>query len=379
MNLRWQIIRILLGKQLLRLKKNTAAYALLGLLMAIAILMATGSKTITATETAAQRQTTCWIVFHKGGGWLDHLREHLPHGPSVEQSGSGGLDIQLVSRDEIEQSGSELVYPPHSCAIEVFPAGLDENERHRIRFLHSGDERSLAPYTRWFWKNTAEFFGQTGPFDEEVARIQRVERKVDAIRDQSISDVLTPELVGTVLLFAVQFFLCCHLLVSFTSQDRERGTLLALALSPASVPEILAAKFVFHVGLSVIFSAAVVCILKPVALAHAGIWVVVVLASIGFTSVGIVLASLAKTQSSAGLLTMCYMLIGGVISYLATSFSTFAMLQRLTFENYSFALGVASMKYAINPFVIPAVGTMAVLVTAWTIAAGYIFHRRGWQ
>ena len=378
MNLRWQIIRVLLGKQLLRLKKNTAAYALLGLLMAIAILMATGSKTVTATKAAAKHQTMCWVVFHKGGGWLDHLREQLANRPAGERGGPIE-HIQLVSRDEIEQSGRELVYPKNSCAIEVFPAGLGEDERHHIRYLHAGDERILAPYTRWFWRNTAEFFGQTGPFDEEFARIQRVESQVAAMQDQSISDVLTPELVGTVLLFAVQFFLCCHLLVSFTSQDRERGTLLALALSPASVPEILAAKFIFHVGLSVIFSAAVVGILQPIALAHAGIWVVVILASIGFTSVGIVVSSFAKTQASAGLLTMCYMLIGGVISYLATSFSTFAMLQRLTFENYSFAIGVASMKYAINPFVLPAVGTMFVLVSLWTIAAGYVFHRRGWQ
>lgn len=342
---------------------------MLGLLLAIAILIATGSKTMTATKTAAKRQATCWVVFFKGGGWMDHLRGHLPE----------HLDIQLVSNDEIERSGSKLVYPPRSCAIEVYPAGLGEDERHRLRFLHSGDERSLAPYTRWFWKNTAEFFSQTGPFDEEVVRIQRIESKVDAIRDKSISDVLTAELIGTVLLFAMQFFLCCHLLVSFTSQDRERGTLLALALSPASVAEILAAKFVFHVSLSVIFSAAVVGILQPAALAHAGIWVVVILTSIGFTSVGIVLASLAKTQSSAGLLTMCYMLVGGVISYLAINFSTFAVLQRLTFENYSFALCAASMKYAINPFVIPQVATMAVLVSLWTIAAGYVFHRRGWQ
>lgn len=379
MILRWHIIRILLGKQLLRLKKNTAAYALLGLLLAISILMAVGSKTLKAKDSAKTTALPCFIVFEEESDWMEYL------GANMEDA---GLPIALVTKDELLKPGHRRIqYPFGVSAIEVYPGGVAVDDPHLVRYLHSGNEAALAPFKSWFWKHTTEFFGQTGSIVEDFGVIklpttdkQAQEEAAKAMsKTPSFADVLTPELVGTVMLFAVQFFLCCHLLVAFTSQDRERGTLLALSLSPASVLEILSAKFIFHVGLSVFFSMVVISILNPSSLTHGGLWLIMILASIGYTSVGIVMASFAKTQSAAGLLTMCYMLVAGVVAYLATSYSSFQSIQKATFEHYSFTLSVASMKYQFNPFVIPAVGTMAGIVAAWAIFAGYTFKRRGWQ
>lgn len=379
MILRWHIIRILLAKQLLRLKKNTAAYALLGLLLAITILMAVGSKTLKAKDSVDKQVLPCFIVFETEGDWMEYLGANLK---------DAGLPIAIVTRDELLKPGQRVVqYPFGVSVIEVYPGGLAVDQPHRIRYLHSGNEAALGPFKSWFWKHTTEFHGQTGSIKEELGVIklpttdkEAQEEAANAIgKTPSFTDVLTPELVGTVMLFAVQFFLCCHLLVAFTSQDRERGTLLALSLSPASVLEILSAKYIFHVGLSVFFSMVVISILNPASLTHGGLWLIMILASIGYTSVGIVMASFAKTQSAAGLLTMCYMLVAGVVAYLATSYSSFDTIQKATFEHYSFTLSVIGMKYQYNPFVVPAVGTMAGIVAAWAIFAGYTFNRRGWQ
>ncbi len=379
MSFRWHIIRILLAKQLLRLKKNTAAYALLVLLLAIAILMAIGTKTLKAKKSVEKQQLPCFIVFDAPGGWMEYLGNNLDE---------AGLPIALVTRDELLKPGqAEPQYPFGVNVIEVHPGGLTIDNPHRVRYMHSGSESLLAPFKAWFWKSTTEYFGHTGSIQEDVAVIklpvdnkQMQEDAAKAIgKTPNFADALTPELVGTVMLFAVQFFLCTHLLVAFTSQDRERGTLLALSLSPASVLEILASKFIFHVGLSVIFSMIVTTILSPSSLTHGSLWLIMILSAIGYTSVGIVMASFAKTQSAAGLLTMCYMLVAGVVAYLATSYSSFESIQKATFEHYSFTLSVASMKYQFNPFVVRAVGIMTGIVGAWAIFAGYTFHRRGWQ
>ena len=70
----------------------------------------------------------------------------------------------------------------------------------------------------------------------------------------------------------------------------------------------------------------------------------IALASIGLVSVGTVMASLARTQSAAGVLSLCYMLFGGVIFYLATKFSAFASLKDAAFESHSLPLLFLSLK-----------------------------------
>src|SRR5207253_2024953 len=52
--------------------------------------------------------------------------------------------------------------------------------------------------------------------------------------------------LATALVLFGLFFVCVYLQSSLTCEERERGVLLAQALSPATAAEILAAKLLFY-------------------------------------------------------------------------------------------------------------------------------------
>jgi ABC-type transport system involved in multi-copper enzyme maturation permease subunit len=373
MIVRPHILRILLGKELRRFKKNPTAIMLFGLLTLIAVLMAAGAPRPDAGKSATQ-PATCWVVYWEQSPWIEHLQQRLPD----------QLPVRIVSESRIPRVGDELLYPPGDCAIEVY-ANVPDREgilHSRIRYRYSGaDETMLWPYARWFWSATVEHFGNTPEFIQEVEPLtpRSSVAAVSQLAHASISELFTVDLIGTMLLFVVQFFTCCHLLVAFTSQDRERGVLRALGLTPATPTELLMAKFIFHLGLSLAASGLIVGILRPQALAEPILWFTLICASLGFLAVGTIIVSLARTQATAGLLTLCYMLGTGVVFFLASELSTFALVQQAMFERYSFPLTFFSLRYPNQLPTTPGMAYLAVLVAIWMYAACYVFHRRAWQ
>ena len=103
------------------------------------------------------------------------------------------------------------------------------------------------------------------------------------------------------------------------------------------------------------------------------------LTGLGLSSVGMVIASLAKTQSSASLLALCYMLIGAVVFYLATKFSAFATIKSFSFEHYSFGMVYLSLQKSIPLSRATDLRPMLMLVVAWLTAATLLFRSRGWR
>ncbi len=173
---------------------------------------------------------------------------------------------------------------------------------------------------------------------------------------------------------------CCHLLVSFTSQDRERGTLMALTLSPATSSEILTAKFIFHLGLSLECCVTIVAILQPMALLQPTLDAQLLLTSFGLMSVGTCISTFARTQAAAGLLALCYMLAGAVLFYLSTKFSAFAVLKQCVFENYSFPPLYQSLKAPLPlTAALTHLATMGAIVAIWFTLARSSFVRFGWK
>ena len=67
MIVRTQMLKILLGRDLLRLLKNPSAIMLLGLLMAISLLIAT-------SRPKAPPPLRCWIVYWHQNDWIEHLK-----------------------------------------------------------------------------------------------------------------------------------------------------------------------------------------------------------------------------------------------------------------------------------------------------------------
>lgn len=370
MKIRPRMIRILLLRECRRLWKNPSAVMLVGLLIAISLLVATGGA-----EPKSEMQ--CWVVYWQDSDWIEQLKMRRPEREEIH--------IEPASR--FPRAGEHLVYPKNSCAIEIRPSGVDSDAEAapvRITYRYPGkDPNVLMPYLCWFWPASIHYFGDAPPFLQQTLPIgvplRRAVTPLGNLQDSSVADLVTTEIAATALLFVVQFFTCCHLLVSLTSQDRERGTLTALALTPVSIAEILTARCLFHLTISMGASSAVLAILQPSALVQPLLWIVLVLTSLGMMAIGTTIATLCRTQTTAGLLTLSYMLGVGVVFYLSTQFPAFDWVKLGMLERYSLPLVYLNLKLPLSITRAPGLIPLLLLSMTWLTVAAILFRRFGWR
>jgi ABC-type transport system involved in multi-copper enzyme maturation permease subunit len=417
---------ILIQRERLRLLKNPLALSLLGLLAAVSLLIAT-------SRPPEPPRPQCWIVYWHESPWIDYLREQI--------AAEAGVPIHIRRVDEMRLVDGRVAYPMGDLAIEIEPprvrpprppamanaapvaeeaAHENENEHEDVApsledaaevaqdappdmdtadesppeakpdephellivYRYSGkDPNVIRPYQQWFWHKSVEHLGATRQIISTTLpiRAQNAADLVEMMNQTSIKDLITTEIMAALMVFTIQFFACCYLLVSFTSQDRERGTLLALALTPATPREILLAKFAFHLAISLLMTGVVLAILVPAALLRPWMWAVAAANSVGLMSVGTMLTALTRSQTTASLLTLCYMLSLGVVFYLSTKFSAFLLIQRLMFERYGFPLLLISIRTDMPLGTAAGFWWLLVLVSLWFTLAMFVFHRRGWR
>src|SRR5206468_8838199 len=72
--------------------------------------------------------------------------------------------------------------------------------------------------------------------------------------------------IATSLVMFGLFFVCVYLLPSLACEEREKGVLLAQALSPASPREILAARFLFYPVVGLLLAAVLAGTYNPTVL-----------------------------------------------------------------------------------------------------------------
>ncbi|MDA1166286.1 MAG: ABC transporter permease [Planctomycetota bacterium] len=387
--IRSRLVSILLDREFRRLRKNPSALMLIGLLSAVALLMATSrpvSKepgnqagvSVTAAAGSSRKTLDVWLIYDQRARWLDYLAQNPPESPT----------IRIVHRDRVPVEDGQLKLPPGDAAVLVLYGDQRETSQGIVfgkvilNGRYPGDDPAiLKPFWDWFWPTVTTYHTNGLRFEQSAEPLgtQTAASVPASLEDTSVADLVTNELIATMLLLIVMFFACCHLLVSFTSQDRERGTLAALVLSPARTSEILLAKFIFHLLISLGGCLAIVAILKPIVLTQPVLWLTILLTSVGLMCVGTCIATLAKTQASAALLALCYMLGGTVLFYLATKFTAFAFVKQLAFENYTFPLLYATMKHPVSVLHAPGLGAMVVLVGVWITVARTCFYRYGWR
>ncbi len=182
-------------------------------------------------------------------------------------------------------------------------------------------------------------------------------------------------MASALVLFAL-FFTCVYLLPSLTCEERERGVLLAQALSPATPAEILAAKFFFYPVLGIALAALLAGLYQPSVLTTMMFWPALVVLAAGAMGVGLTMASLAKTQRAASLGALSYML---VVSLLMTLFPQLGL---GTFSNLLLEYHGPKMLHALlseGSYPLPHLAASAVLAVGWLAAAAVVFRRFGWQ
>lgn len=365
---RTRIVRILLRREIKRLQKCPSALAMLGLLTAIAFLMALGTSQEPSGLHAPADMGTIVVVVDR---YTDNVKRVQAQVPEDQ-------DVRFELRERLTGTRGQLLGPRMWHIVEW--RNHDRTDRTAIEVHYVGDSHAaIQPFLDWFHPAMHDVMRGRPWVEHSLVRRYTENWSSQGVRNASIGDLMKTEVLGTALLLMVQFFCCCHLLVSFTAQDREQKTLSALALTTASLPEIMLSKAIFHLSLSIIGSASIVAILAPPLLINPVFWLTVLLGSVSTMCVGTCIATLAKNQAAAGMLALCYMMAGAILFFLASKFTVFAACKAFTVECYSFMLLLFAFKHPSTVMFLRAIIPMVLLTVAWVFVARRCFFRYGWK
>ncbi|MCS6850762.1 MAG: ABC transporter permease [Gemmataceae bacterium] len=413
--MRWHILRTLLWKESRRNLANRGGVIFASLLIVAAMLLSFFGRENTPVSALLGGVQLCYVDYAVEGPWIEHLRSHVP------EAWQRGQRLRFRPLDQAPLIGGRIVYPQGSAAIQIRPdePRPDGTPRYVIMFWHHGAEASgLAPYEAWFWQETQRFFRQqalaagarlppepetstaTDPLWAWKRAYQHLQAEIAAGSESLPGEVraaVTPpdldpqrhrleggnvdvrsSLATSLVLFAL-FFTCVYTLPSLTCEERERGVLLAQMLSPASPWEILAAKFLFYPVAGMALAVLLAGFYRPAALLSLFFWLALTVSAFATMSVGLCIASLARTQREASMAALCYMLVIALfllicqqnripfLPYLALEYHTPRILQAI--------LGNETVLW----YHWGSLGGATLLGVIWAGLAAWLFRRRGWQ
>jgi hypothetical protein len=351
--MRWRILRTLLHKEVLRHLANRGGIALVALLLVASMLLSFfGSGSGQPGLTSGVR--LCYIDYTEDGPLLDHLRGTVP----AELASS--VQFRPIGRAPVDRQG-RILYPHNAGAIQLRPG--------KVWIWHPGsDPAGMAPFEVWFWH-------------EAFRHAQRQAGEVAPLEGErfSLAGGLDPRsgLATALVLFGL-FFVCVYLLPSLTCEERERGVLLAQALSPASTAELLAAKFLFYPVIGVVLAAVLAGTYEPRVLAQPFFWLCLAVCVAGSMGIGLTIASLARTQRAASMGAMCYTLAVALILFICQQ-NNIPGLSHLALEYHGPRMLHAALTGSVLWYHWLHLLAAAVLALGWAVFAGVLFRRRGWQ
>ncbi|MGF1578798.1 MAG: ABC transporter permease [Gemmataceae bacterium] len=371
--MRWYILRTLLHKELLRHGANRGGIFLVVLLMAASLLLSFFGGKDLERNTALTGVKRCYIEYKVDDDFVDHLYRNVP--AELE----GRVRFRNLASVRTNADGTPF-YVQNAGAIQIHN-GQDNNEV-QIWFWEPG-QGSLSSYEIWLWREIQNYTNKQKPPastsdlpDNENEPIPIVFKEP---KRSFIKGGLDPRSgIATALAVFGLFFVCVYLMPSLSCEERERGILLAQALSPASPKEILRARFLFYPVLAIFL----VCVLagsyRPVVLLSGYFWLALLTATAGSMGVGLTIASVAKTQREASMGALAYMFVVTLFLFVcqqigATGLSYVAMefhVPRMFHAVLSDAVTIEHWGSVLMMFIISSI---------WVWVAVKLFRRQGWQ
>jgi hypothetical protein len=351
----------------------------------------------------------CYVEYDRDSPMIKHLKENVP--PELKG--------QIVFRElrKADTIDGVIVYPTGTGALQIrqpfakdSPTGRDSV--HVYVWHPEGAPGALAPYEQWLWKEMRRAYteqartkspGATVPaepkFDTENDWIvlESHRRLQDHVADKAGpgAPTLVPDLaidrrglggkvldfraaIATGMVVFALYFACVYLLPTLNCEERERGVLLAQALTPASPLEILVAKFMFYPAFGLGLAATLAAIYKPDVLSSLFFWLSLIAVGGGFLGIGMTIAAWAKTQRAAFLGGMCYLLSVSMI-LLICSTNGIPFLPYAAVEYHGPRILHAALSGTVQHYHWLHLLGALLLAAAWLFAAGWVFRRRGWQ
>jgi len=373
--LRWYILRTLLRKEVGRHLANRGGLILAGLLVVIALLSSLFGKTTGGIETGnlTAGVHNCFVEYWQDDPWIKHLEANVP----AELRGS----LRFRHLDRTINDQETLVYPPGTGAIQIRPKGNVDGQPNYLIWLWqpSGDESGLAPFESWFWKESYAYFQeQAAPLLAESGEIAAQVPVLEQRRSVLTGGLDAKTGITTALVLFAVFFVCVYLLPSLTCEERERGVLVAQALSPATAREILAAKFLFYPIVGMALASVLAGLNQPSVLRQPFFWFALTVSACGSLGVGISIASLAKTQRAASMGALCYMMVVTLLIFVCQQLNI-SYLPYIALEYHCPRMLHAALTGTILWYHWVHLLCAWVLSIFWAILATSLFRRYGWQ
>jgi ABC-type Na+ efflux pump permease subunit len=361
--MRWHILRTLVYKEYLRHLANRGGIVLVLLLVVASMLLSFFGHT-DASGVLTPGVQLCYIDYAEEGPLVAHLRHHVPADLRDH------VRFRPIAAARTDDKGT-LVYPQGTGAIQLRPApgGM------RVWFWHPGDRSALAPFEIWFWQAAYSFAQSQRARSDTAASLPPVLQA----EYSALENGLDPRSgMATALVLFGLFFVCVYLLPSLTCEERERGVLLAQALSPASPREVLGAKFLFYPILGLALAAVLAGTYRPVVLTRPFFWLALTAVVAGSMGIGLTIASLARTQRAASMGAMCYMLAVAVLLLICQQ-NNIAGLPYLALEYHGPRMLHAALTGTVLRYHWGHLAATIGLAVVWTTLATVLFRRRGWQ
>ncbi len=419
--IRWYILKILLKKEMWRHLSNRGG-------LVLAILLVAAAMIISIFDVGKEKSTEllggihhCFIHGDTNDPWFQYLENHVPN--------------MLKNRLRFRQLPQNLApdqfieYPPGTAAIEIRSPRETRTSKtsYQITLIHPvGDRAKMMLYENWFWRESYAFqliranqllekaglgklespnFTQNESenawlIQEAFANLENRILKLDPlhsntkngltaglpsipeyqIEEQSRreSNLDTNAAITTALIIFSLFFTCVYLMPSLTCEERERGLLLAQALSPATSLEILIAKFLFYPLFGIVLALILVGLQQPIVLTKPIFWIGLIVLAAGSLGIGMTLASLAKTQRSASLGALIYMLIIALFLLICQQLNL-PLLSSFVLEYHAPNLMYGILTNQMKPLHWTHLGLVSALSMLWIVIASMIFRRWGWQ
>jgi hypothetical protein len=407
--MRWYVLKALLQKEVARHAANRGGIALALLLVAAAVLLSVFAPKEAAGGGGASMVGSvnyCFIEFDRATPLVKHLEANVP--PELK------IQIRFRPLANADTLDGLIVYPTGTGAIQVRQP-LEPHPRVVVNVWHpAGEPGALAGYEAWFWKETRRALAAQAraklpagvPADPDFAAEsgwllaeahKRFQDQVEAARPPASEarGPLVPDLevrrqglggkvldfraaIATGMVVFALYFACVYLLPTLNCEERERGVLLAQALSPASPAEILAAKFLFYPTLGIVLAAVIAGIYKGAVLSSLFFWLSLVAVAGGFLGIGMTVAALARTQRAAFLGAMCYLLSVSML-LLICSTNGIPYIPYAAVEYHGPRILHAALSGDVYGYHWGHLLGSVVLAAGWMAAAGWLFRRRGWQ
>ena len=410
--IRWRILRTLLHKEALRHATNRGGIVLAALLVAASLLLAVLNPAGGDQEKSVPLMGGvhhCIVWYDEETPWVRHLEKTIPKGfESI---------ILFYPINAALEPDERIRYQTGTVGIELRAGNASARHKNTVIWIRhpEGDRAGMAVFEQWFWRESYLFFQEAAAASQKANGETELPTFTVGVNDQlwaqreaflslfNRHDSLTSpnrplaipsvefreapatgsnfdlrSAIATALVMFSLCFTCVYLMPSLTCEERERGLLLAQALSPATALEILIAKFFFYPLFGIVLATMLAGIHNPAVLARPFFWLALVIFSVGTLGIGITIACLAKTQRAASLGALCYMLAIAMVMLFCQQ-SNITVIPPLALEYHVPHLLHASFTNQIGPEHWLNLGASAILATGWACLATVMFRKRGWQ